>query len=209
MNFVLMVEGQTEDKALRPFLQRWLDQQLSEKVGIKIVRFDGWSDLVKNTATKARWHINDSPEKDKVIAVIALLDLYGPTFYPSDKSITTERYEWAKTYMEQQVNHPKFRQFFAVHETEAWLLSEPALFPSEVRKALAGKYPPPEQINFDKPPAKLLNDLYSTRLKRGYKKVIDGKVLFAKLNPSVAYAKCPSLKILLDEMLVLAQSAEQ
>ena len=213
MNFVLMVEGQTEDKALRQFLQRWLDQkwleqELPVKVGIKIVRFDGWSDLVKNAASKARWHITQSPEKDKVIAVIALLDLYGPTFYPNEKATATERYEWAKNFLEQQVSQTKFRQHFAVHETEAWLLSEPAIFPMEVRRALEGKYPPPEKINFDKPPAKLLNELYHARLKRSYLKVTDGKALFAKLTPSAAYAKCPSLKLLLDEMLALAQ-AEQ
>ncbi|MGI4787813.1 MAG: DUF4276 family protein [Janthinobacterium lividum] len=207
MNFVLMVEGQTEDKALRQFLQRWLDQELTLKVGIKIVRFDGWSDLVKNAATKARWHINESPGKDNIITVIALLDLYGPTFYPSDKSTAIERYDWAKNYMELQVNHPKFHQHFAIHETEAWLLSEPSVFPPEIRKALEGKYPPPEKINFDRPPAKLLNELYSARLKRSYRKVVDGKALFAKLTPSIAYQKCPSLKILLDEMLELAKGA--
>lgn len=209
MNFVLMVEGRTEDKALRQFLQKWLNENLEVRVGIKIVRFDGWSDLVKNAAAKVQWHTNNSPEKDKVIAVIALLDLYGPTLYPSGKTSAAERSLWAKNHMEKQVNHPKFRQHFAVHETEAWLLSEPSIFPHEIRKSLEGKYPPPEQVNFDKHPKKLLNELYHTRLKRGYREVIDGKDLFAKLTPSVAYAKCPHLKALLDEMLALAQSAGQ
>ncbi len=204
MNFVLMVEGQTEDKALREFLQKWLDQELPTKVGIKIVRFDGWSDLVKGAAAKVQWHLNNPREKDNIIAVIALLDLYGPTFYPGNKATPAERYEWAKSFMEQKVGHPKFRQHFAVHETEAWLLSEPSIFPQAIEESLAGKYPPPEQINSHKPPSKLLIELYNIRLKREYKKITDGKALFAKLSPDVAYQKCPSLKALLDEMRQLA-----
>lgn len=207
MNFILMVEGHTEEKGLREFLQRWLDQELSTKIGIKIVRFDGWSDLVKGAASKTHWHLNNAQEKDDIIAVIALLDLYGPNFYPSDKATTSERYGWAKAHMERQVGHPKFRQHFAVHETEAWLLSDPDIFPIEVGKSLTGKYPLPEEVNSHTPPAKLLKELYKARLKRTYVKTAEGKVLFRKLNPRTAYNKCPSLKALLDEMLTLARQA--
>ncbi len=207
MNFILMVEGHTEEKGLREFLQRWLDQELSTKVGIKIVRFDGWSDLVRNAKAKAHWHLNNPQEKNSIIAVIALLDLYGPTFYPSDKVTASERYGWAKGHMERQVGHPNFRQHFAIHETEAWLLSEPSIFPKEVQEALDAKYPAPEKVNSHIPPAKLLKELYKIRLKRAYIKTTEGKLLFRKLNPRTAYARCPSLKALLDEMLLLARQA--
>ena len=207
MNFILMVEGHTEEKGLREFLQRWLDQELSTKVGIKIVRFDGWSDLVRGVHSKTHWHLNSPKEKDGIIAVIALLDLYGPTFYPDDKITTSERYGWAKAYMERIVGHPKFRQHFAIHETEAWLLSEPSIFPKGMQESLEDKYPAPEKVNSQNHPAKLLKELYKTRLKREYKKTAEGKILFRKLNPQIAYGKCPSLKALLDEMLLLAKQA--
>ena len=207
MNFILMVEGHTEEKGLREFLQRWLDQELSTKVGIKIVRFDGWSDLVKGAASKTHWHLSNPQEKDDIIAVIALLDLYGPTFYPGNKATASERYSWAKAHMERQVGHPKFRQFFAVHETEAWLLSDPGIFPKGVQEALEDKYPAPEKVNSQNHPAKLLKELYKTRLKRTYVKTAEGKVLFRKLDPQTAYDKCPKLKALLDEMLSLARLA--
>lgn len=207
MNFILMVEGHTEEKGLREFLQRWLDQELATRVGIKIVRFDGWSDLVRNAASKTHWHLSNSPERDNIIAVIALLDLYGPTFYPSDKVTASERYSWAKAHMERQVGHPKFRQHFAVHETEAWLLSEPSIFPKGVREALEDKYPAPEKVNSHNHPAKLLKELYKTRIKSAYIKTAEGKKLFRSLDLRTAYAKCPSLKALLDEMVLLARQA--
>jgi hypothetical protein len=64
----------------------------------------------------------------------------------------------------------------------------------------------PETVNFDEPPAKLLDRLYSAHTKRSYKKVVNGKELFGRLDPDVAYRQCPKLKELLDKMLELAQA---
>lgn len=205
MKIILFVEGHTEHQAVAAFLKRWLDARLDKPVGVQTVRFEGWPELVDHCAVHARKHLN-APKGD-VIAVLSLLDLYGPTFYPAGKETPVARYEWAKAHLESQVNQPKFSQHFAVHETEAWLLSDPTIFPSEIRKALADKYPQPERVNNEEPPAKMLDHLYQTRLKRSYRKTVDGKILFGKLDPAVAYAKCPSLKALLDEMLLRAQSA--
>lgn len=201
MKFVLLVEGHTERMSVPAFLKHWLDRQLNQPVGIQPVRFDGWQELVKDSKLKTEMHLN-APKAD-IIAVIALLDLYGPTIYPPDKQSTTERYEWAKQELERRVGSPGFHQFFAIHEVEAWLLSDPNIFPAEIRSSL--KVPTPETINTDKPPAKLLDELYMSRLKRHYGKVRDGRNLFEKLDPATACRKCPALASLLDEMLRLAQ----
>lgn len=206
MKFILFIEGHTEKKALPQFLKKWLDPKLTKPVGIKTVRFEGWKELVKDSPKKALMHLN-GPEQHDLIAVIALLDLYGPTFYPPDKKTAQERYAWAKEYLESEVNHSKFRQFFAVHETEAWLLSNPDLFPIEVQKALPGKIQRPEEVNFDEHPARLLERIYKEKIKRTYKKTTHGSDLFNKLDPNLAYTKCPRLKELWDEMLKLAKEA--
>jgi len=67
-------------------------------------------------------HLN-GPSKEKIIAVISLLDLYGPTFYPAHLTDRDERYLWAKQKIEGNVQEENFFQFFAVHEVEAWILS--------------------------------------------------------------------------------------
>ena len=100
----------------------------------------------------------------------------------------------------------RFFQFFAVYEVEAWLLSEPKNFPFVIQKAFTNKIDHPETVNFDEPPAKLLERLYSSYVKRTYKKVVNGKELFGRLDPDVAYQKCPKLKVLLDKMLELARA---
>ena len=203
MKFILFVEGYTEKKALPAFLKRWLDPQLPKPVGMQTVRFEGWAELRKDVRKRAHLHLG-GPQRDEILAVIGLLDLYGPTFYPSHLVHAEDRNKWARKEIEDEVDHPRFRQFFSVHDVEAWLLSQPELFPIEVQKAFPGKIAQPESVNFQQPPGKLLEQLFKEKLKHTYKKITHGKSLFDKLEPSIAYNKCPKLKELLDEMLLLA-----
>ena len=206
MKFILFVEGHTEHQAISGFLKRWLDPRLTLPVGIQPVRFDGWAEMVRDAPQKAKMYLN-APKGD-VIAVIALLDLYGLQFpYPDTVHSVSEKIAWATEHLEQNVGEDRFRQFFAVHETEAWLLSEPRLFAAEIAKSLKGKTEQPETVNQDEPPAKLLDRLYKSKTGRGYKKVTEARNLFPALNPDVAYAKCPQLKTMLDTLLALAETA--
>lgn len=207
MKLVLFVEGHTEKLALPSFLKRWLDPQLPRPIGIKTVRFEGWRDYYDEIGKKVHLNLSGKIGAD-VVGAIGLLDLYGPTFYPKGMTTVTERHAWAKTHIEEKVEHPRFLQHFAVHETEAWLLSDPALLPREVRAAFPGRCAQPETVNFDEPPAKLLERLHRDKLGRSYKKITDGANLFRKLEPAVAHGKCPHLKRLLDDMLSLARAAE-
>ena len=206
MKFVLFVEGQTEQKAVPSFLKRWLDPRLRQPVGVKPVRFDGWPELVEDIDRKAQLYL-EGPARDNVIAVVSLLDLYGPTIYPVHLQSAAQRDQWGKEHLEKKVNHKRFRHFFAVHETEAWLLSQPEIFPAEIRRTFPKKIEVPEHINFNEPPASLLNNLYKQVTHKNYKKVVYGGQLFGKLDPDVAYGKCPRLKTLLDELLILAEAA--
>ncbi len=204
MRFILFVEGYTEHKVLPHFFKRWLDPKLSSPVGIKCVRFEGWAELLKDAPLKAKLYLN-GPDKNEIIAVISLLDLYGPTIYPPKLKDADERYNWAKKDIEDKVGQSDFYQFFAVHEVEAWLLSEPSIFPPAVKKHFSAKMNHPEQVNSHEPPAKLLERLYPLYIGRSYKKVANGKDLFSKLDPDIAYRKCPRLRELLDKMLRLAE----
>jgi hypothetical protein len=206
MKFILLVEGKTERDAVAEFVKRWLDPQLSQPIGIQVVAFDGYADLVSKMAIRARMHL-EGPKRSEIVGVIGLLDLYGPTFYPPDKTTAEERFAWGKEHFEKEVGLDRFRLFFAVHEFEAWLLSQPGIFPREIKNALLGKVPQPEKVNFNQPPAKLLDRIYTEKTKRSYKKTTYGTQLFAKLDPLVAIGKCPYLKALLDEMLSLAKAA--
>ncbi|MEP7337764.1 MAG: DUF4276 family protein [Acidobacteriota bacterium] len=208
MKFILFVEGDTEKRALPSFLKRWLGPKLSQPVGISPICFNGNDNYLAEVRKRAELYLRHQD----VIAVIGLLDLYGLSL-PSHLSEVYEKYDWAKQDIEKRVSRSKFRQFFAVHELEAWLLSDPAIFPSQVMTALRSAAANPEAVNFDQPPAKLLSRVYREKLKTGhkieYKKTADGTTLFSKLDPEVAYQKCPRLRELLDEMLRLAKDHSQ
>jgi len=201
MKFILLVEGDADHRALPEFLKRWLDPKLAQPVGVKSIKHGGWPDLVRDLPIRAKLHAADAD----VIAVIGLLDLYGPTVYPANKTTVAERYSWFKSDLEAKANQVKFRQFFAIHELEAWLLSDPAIFPTVVEKALPQKAP--EQVNFNKPPKALLKSLYWSKAKKHFKETTDTVDLFLRLDPQLSYTRCPSLKALLDEMLALARAA--
>lgn len=204
MKFILFCEGYTERSALPQFLNHYLNSQgLSQKVGVQPVRFNGWAEMVKDSRTKAHLHLRN-PD---VVAVIALLDLYGPTIYPANCIGAMQRVAWAKQHLETAVGHPKFRQHFAVHDVEAWILSQPDILPVAVKKKLPGKVAQPETINFNEPPAYLLDRLYSETMKRGYKKVTYGDQLFRELNPTLVAQRCPSFRAMTEDMLALAKAA--
>ncbi|EAQ80919.1 DUF4276 family protein [Blastopirellula marina] len=205
MKFVMVVEGRTEGNILKPFLKRWLDPQLSRPVGIDVKMLDGHGNFLRQIATRTANYLRGRDEQE-IIAVIGLLDLYGPDFYPADKNSAAERYEWGVDHFENVVGSDRFRMFFAVHEIEAWLFSDPAIFPRNVQD-LFGALRPPEQINFNRPPGHLLKETYR-RTNREYRKTLDGSQLFGNLDPAVAADKCPYLRRMLNTMLDLAQAKE-
>ena len=204
--FILFVEGYTEMTGLAGFLKRWLDARLDVPVGIDPVRFEGWSDLVRDGKKKANVYLTSSKQSE-IIAVIGLIDLYGVDYYPDEITGVKERYQWLKNDIEQKVGQARYRQFFAVHETEAWFLASLSEFPTEVRKTLEKKVLYPERVNFDTPPAKLLEATFSRELKRDYKKVTEARNRFPKLDPELVSAKCPYLQEMLNELLRLVQEA--
>jgi hypothetical protein len=168
------------------------------------VRFKGSGDYLKSFAQRARKDLDSGG----LIAVIGLLDLYGaPLSFPPNLT-TSAKYTWAKAELEHRAERSRFRQHFAVHETEAWLLSDPAIFPTAFRDSLESYTTRPESVNFQQPPAKRLDRIYRAN-GREYKKVEDGSALFSKLDPNQAHERCPHLKMLLDDMLSLAKAVGQ
>ncbi len=208
MRFVLFVEGYTEKKGIGGFLKRYLDPpRLRQPVGIKVIRFDGWSDLLKDLPQHARLHLDDPKHGKETIGLLALLDLYGPTIYPGHASTADQRAAWAKKHFESAVGHPRFRMFFAVHEVEAWFLSNPSLFPEPLRRSLKTKAGKPEGVDFDCPPKVLRKSLYREKLKRNDQEVTHGSEFFSRLDPAAVAGVCPQFRLMIEEMVAMAGDA--
>lgn len=207
MRVVLLVEGWTE-KELPTFLKRWLDPQLPQPIGLHAVRLAGASHYLGNVAKRTRSHLTNDED---AIAVFGLLDLYGLQFDYPKHADRDQKINWARAQIVNRVDpalRPKFRQHFAVHEIEAWLLADPRLFPTI---KLPDKCARPEEINFNEPPSKLLDRLFKERENRrryrGYDKITMASNLFPQLDPTLVYQKCPNFKLMMDEMLNMARQA--
>jgi len=85
-----LLKGKLKKNILPNFIGRFLRKKFNENIGVQIVKFNGWADFKKNISKKVEMRLN-SPKKDKIIAAIGLLDLYGPVFYPEDKRTADER----------------------------------------------------------------------------------------------------------------------
>jgi hypothetical protein len=206
MKFILLVEGYTEEKVVPGFLKRWLNPRLAQPVEIQPIRFDGYTDFLKRAKLKVHLHMQ-SPRAPEIVAAIGLIDLYGPNIFPDDLRSVEKRYRWGAQYVEELVEHPKFKMFFSVHEVEAWLLSQPEILPVAVQRALPRSVERPEKVNFHCPPGKLLDRLYREFRHVHYKKVTYGSRLFARLDPDAARLRCPYLREMMDQMLTMAYEA--
>jgi hypothetical protein len=207
MRFVLFVEGHTERAAVPAFLKRCIEPHLKQSVGFTTVKFEGWAQFEKEIAKKARMYL-EGPSSGDIIAAIGLLDLYGPAIYPAKLKSAAERNDWGVKHFETMVRQPRFRMFFAHHETEAWMLGHPENLPDDVQKSLKGKAAnAPETVNFDEPPSKLLEKLYRAKVGKEYKKVTYGRDLLARAEPARVLARCPYLKKMTDELITLSKQA--
>ncbi len=213
MKFVLLVEGDTEHTAVPEFLRRCINSKdvLPDRVGIDTVNLKGGgTELFDRIISKAEEYLRGPRQDANIIAVLGMLDLYNPSFDglgPKRLHSVEERHDWAVKEISARVNHNRFRMFFAVHEVEAWLLSQPENLHVTLSENDLAQCRKPETINFMTPPSKWLNQRYQAQLRKTYKKVVYGNQLFSKLQPEAAYTKCPYLGKMLDEMKDLASKA--
>jgi hypothetical protein len=204
VRFEIISEGKTEKDIIAKFLKSWLDPKLTNPIGIKVTDEMGFARALRKIETKAKAKL-EAPGNEQIIGVIGLIDLYGPE-YQSHLTTVEQRYRESKESVERAVNDQRFRMHFAVHEVEAWLLCDKGIFPRAVQDIWPASLRPPEEVNFNEPPAKLLDRLYKQATGKTYKKTVNGKELFGKLNSSTAVAACPYLKRMLEDMLAMAKA---
>jgi hypothetical protein len=204
----LFVEGDTETgearrRTLPAFFHRWLDPQLpaGKRVGIQPVKFQGVSNYLDDLAKKVVIYLDE----EKANYVVGLVDLYG---IPSNRvdlsgcATVLEKVETARNVLTSLVPErfrDRFVQHFAVHEVEAWLLAYPNEWPAEIRDQV--KKRPPEQVNFNEPPAKFLQRL----LGRRYRKTVEAMNKFPRVDPQIAIDSCPNLRLLASDLLTIAK----
>ena len=204
----LFVEGDTERgdsrrRTLPAFFHNWLDPQLPKhgRVAIQAVKFQGVSNYLDDLAGKVELHLTER----RANFVVGLVDLYGlppGRFDFSGCATVTERVVAARKVIRGLVPArfaKRFRQHFSVHEVEAWLLAYPKCFPPEARAQIEKR--PPEEVNFNEPPAKFLKRILGST----YKKTVYARNIFPDVDPQIAIDKCGFLRLLAQDLLAIAK----
>ena len=199
---MLFVEGHSEFQAISQFVGNWLEKNLPSgpRVGVIPVNLKGVGNYQREIGAK----VERTLEGNRAQFAFGLVDLYGlDDVIDLSKCVTVEdKITASRNHFEKKIppNYRKrFRQHFAIHELEAWLLAYPNEWPEVIREQLR-KIKKPEKVNFQEPPAKLLKRL----LKRRYRKTVFASKIFPRVDPNVAYQKCPNLRAMLDEILEVA-----
>ena len=171
------------------------------RVGIHAVKFQGVSNYLGDLAAKVELHLTER----RANFVVGLVDLYGlppDRFDFSGCATVRDKVVAARKVIRGLVPAEfatSFRQHFSVHEVEAWLLAYPERFPPEARARIEKR--PPEEVNFNEPPAKFLKRILGST----YKKTVYARNIFPDVDPQTAIDKCGFLRLLAQDLPAIAK----
>ena len=100
--------------------------------------------------------------------------------------------------------HPRVRDFYphlSVHEVEAWILAEGDALSQRLKDPRIRRDTNAESKNFQRPPKKLLNELFWRSRKTRYGEITDGRPLFSKISFQPVYNSCPYFRQFYDDLL--------
>lgn len=194
MKIAVIVEGETEEKALKEAIIRFLRTRtditmpslsMHQQKG-RIPKGDALKRLVENFCRSYD-------------AVIALTDVYTGTADFADAQDAKEK-------MKQWVGvNDKFHPHVALHDFEAWLIPYWGTIQRISGSNVKAPARPPEQINHGKPPAHFLGEVFMKGGGRtAYSKPRDASKILKDQDLLVSANACPELKSLLNTILTLS-----
>jgi hypothetical protein len=133
--------------------------------------------------------------------VVALTDVYTGT---EPREFTTG--SDARSAMRAWVgDEPRFHPHAAQHEFEAWLLP----YWSQIQRLAGSKRQrpsqQPESVNHDRPPSKLLREVFRNGSKRmDFQKILHASAILRNQDLTIAAHVCPELKSFLNTILTLS-----
>jgi len=195
MRIKILCEGRTEE-GLRKLLAKAVDIQ---GCGIKIKPYEGIATLLRKLEDRIKAELLSGAQ-----VVFCLVDYYH---YPLPDEMRhlpiVKRIEAIKSDMTSQIDstcHLMVRCHVVVHEVEAWILADEQVLAQRLKTKNLSPWNQPEIVNDMKPPAKVLEELFRTRLKRRYDKYKDGVDLLGKIDWQKVSEKCPTFKQLVADL---------
>ena len=195
---VVLCEGGTEELAVRHFVRGQWEVDGLASVSLSRRNLCGHPEKVGPLA-------REYFDKPDVLAVFALVDLYGMNLvtHPPDDELDA-KVRRVKGWLRNQIHdHGRARDFFphvSVHEVEAWILAEGMALSRRLRDSGIRPDPQAESKNFQNPPSDRLNDLFRRIKSRRYEKIVDGTPLFKAMQFQPVYESCRYFREFYDDL---------
>lgn len=193
MRIVLMLEGGTE-KGFVDLLKRFLRDRVSgDAPRLDIDKVDGR--IPKGEYLRKRVELL----LRKADHVIALTDVYTGSNPPEFKDAAEAKRkmrEWAGDH------DGRFHAHAAQYEFEAWLIPYWDRIQALSKTNRAKPSQNPESINHNRPPSKLLQEVFSGG--KCYRKTLDSRKILEGQDLTVAANECPELRSFLNTLLDLS-----
>ena len=207
MTIVIYCEGETEQRVL-PFLLNYFQARRradEAQARLSARSLNGVSAYLTKIGPAVRNRID--VEGDQV--VFGLIDFYRcGLHFVRPKAQDTDTLARRVEHLESQIHEliptgcrRHFHQHFAVHEIEAWILSDEEPLHKRLGDSQLGPWPRPEEVNLNKSPSTQIMELYWNKRRESYQKTTDGENLLRKANPDRIYEKCPYFREFVDEVL--------
>jgi hypothetical protein len=103
--------------------------------------------------------------------------------------------------------HHRAQDFFphvSVHEVEAWILAEGAALSQRLQDPSIRPDPQAELKDFQKPPKKVIGELFWRNKKTRYRETLDGQPLFSKISFRPVYDSCRYFRKFYDDLRAAA-----
>ena len=211
MKVWIFVEGSSDVRALSALWSGW-EQKLREKGwGIKPIHLNNKSNYFKDIGPRAiEKLLHDTSD-----LVVGLPDLYPNRDYADTEykhnnlqELQGVQTRLVKQYLQQQMSRrididSHIARFYASalkHDLEVLLLAATGQLQSRLKmpNSPSGWRRPPEEQNQDRPPKRIVEDLFRRHLKRSYRENTDSDAVLRNADLREVAEQCPTFRAMID-----------
>ena len=210
MKVWIYVEGPSEVKALSALWTGWTQELGKNGWGIRIIPLVNKSEYFKNIGPKVTEKLVHDPSD----LVVGLPDLYPNQNYATTqyKHKNLQELQGIQTRLVKQHLQEKVRRadvdghmsrFYASalkHDLEVLLLAATSQLQSRLKMSNRprGWRQPPEEQNQDKPPKKIVEELFRRHLRQSYKQTTDSYAILRNADLREIAEQCPTFRAMID-----------
>lgn len=210
MKVWIFVEGDSEVKALSALLNDWKQNLRAKGWGIQLIPLDNKSKYFRKIGSRA----TEKLKNDACDLVVGLPDLYPnrdytDTEYKHDnlEELRNVQTRLVKQNLQQEVRQADvdshIARFYASalkHDLEVLLLAATSQLQSRLNMSNkpSGWRQPPEDQNQDRPPKRIVEELFRRHRKKSYNQVKDSDAILRNADLREVAKQCPTFRAMID-----------